>query len=71
MTTAELTTMRTNILAALNGTLAAGVTAYGLDGRNVQRIPPKELFEMLNIIDAQISRNTNGGFFVMQARDPE
>lgn len=71
MTTAELQTMRTNIIAALNGTLAAGIASYGIDGRDVRNLAPMELFQMLNLIDSQIDRATNGGFFVMQTRDPD
>ncbi len=71
MTVAELTTMRTNILAALNGTLATGITAYGLNGRNIQKMNPKDLFDMLQEVDAQIARATNGTFSVAAFRDPE
>ncbi len=71
MTVSELTTMRTNILAALNGTLATGITAYGLNGRNIQKMNPRDLFDMALEVDALIARATTGTFSVAAFRDPE
>jgi hypothetical protein len=71
MTVSEMQTMRANVLAALNGTLSSGVIAYGINGRNLQRMNPKELLEMLNLLDAQINRATSGNAFASQFRRPE
>lgn len=71
MTLAELQTLRANILAALNGTLATGIVAYGLNGRNIQKMNPADLFKMLSDVDVQINRLSSGGFSVAAFRPKE
>jgi hypothetical protein len=71
MTVAELQTIRTNILAALNGTLERGVAAYGLNGRNIQSMNPRDLFAMLSQVDLAISQAGSGMFYASQFRKPE
>jgi hypothetical protein len=71
MTIAELQTLRTNILAALNGTLETGIVSYGLNGKQIQKMNPADLFKMLSTVEVMIGRYTTGSFSVARFRDPE
>ncbi len=71
MTVAEATTLRTNALAALNGTLERAVAAYSTDGRDLRAFSPSELLTLVSQMDLFIDRASNGGWMVMQTRDPD
>lgn len=63
MTVAELTTIRTNALACLNGTLERGVSAYGLDGRQLTAYSPEQLLALVERVDGLIAKASGGGSF--------
>ncbi len=66
MTISELQTYRTSLLTAL--TNGGVVISYGTNGRQVTRMSPKEIYDLINRVDADIARLGSGMFAAAQFR---
>jgi hypothetical protein len=71
LTTAQLETMRTNLLAAYERSLNA--TSYGIGSRNLTRESAASLLKQLNEVSSELGRRTDqtGGFGLIEFGEPQ
>lgn len=63
----ELEKVNTAITAILTG----GVSSYTINGRGVTKLSYDSLVKRKKELEAAVARETSGGFFAAQFRDPE
>ena len=56
---------------AITSLMTANVQSYQLNNRQVTKLDLKELVELRERLKIAVSRDTYGGFYVAQNREPE
>lgn len=74
LTTAQLETMRDNLVAAINASLpSSGIKKYAIQGLSVERMSTAELLNALRDVDDQLAARLDltGGVINVVFDDPE
>lgn len=71
LTSDELDTLKTNLLASLNA--SAGAAEYTIDGRTLKRTSLTETAELLSKVNTEIRlrADTTGGLILTEFAEPE
>lgn len=71
MTLAQAQTELAQVNTAIGNILTGGVMSYGINGRQVTKLPLDTLYKRQSQLNLVIARMTNGAFTVAKFRDPE